>query len=76
MAARLAASEGVTAYRKRGHIAETPHGHIEHNMGIRQLATRGKPKASAEWRFTVTVHNLQAPSPPGTSPAALAALPG
>jgi hypothetical protein len=27
-------------------------------MGIRQLATRGKPKASAEWRFTVAVHNL------------------
>jgi hypothetical protein len=27
-------------------------------MGIRQLATRGKPKASAEWRFTVIVHNL------------------
>jgi transposase len=58
MAARLATSEGITAYRRRGHIAETPHGHIKHNMGIRQLATRGKPKASAEWRFTVTVHNL------------------
>ena len=58
MAARLATEEGITAYRRRGHIAETPHGHIKHNMGIRQLATRGKPKASAEWRFTVTVHNL------------------
>jgi transposase len=58
MAARLATSEGITAYRRRGHIAETPHGHIKHNMGIRRLATRGKPKASAEWRFTVTVHNL------------------
>jgi hypothetical protein len=58
MAARLATEEGITAYRRRGHIAETPHGHIKHNMGIRQLATRGKPRASAEWRFTVTVHNL------------------
>ena len=58
MAARLATPEGITAYRRRGHIAETPHGHIKHNMGIRQLATRGKPKASAEWTFTVTVHNL------------------
>ena len=58
MAARLATEEGISAYRKRGHIAETPHGHIKHNMGIRQLATRGKPKASAEWRFTVAVHNL------------------
>jgi hypothetical protein len=58
MAARLATEEGITAYRRRGHIAETPHGHIKHNMGIRHLATRGKPKASAEWRFTVVVHNL------------------
>jgi transposase len=58
MAARLATEEGITAYRKRGHIAETPHGNIKHNMGFRQLATRGTPKASAEWRFTTTVHNL------------------
>jgi transposase len=58
MAARLATEEGISAYRKRGHIAETPHGHIKHNMGIRRLATRGKPKASAEWRFTAAVHNL------------------
>jgi Transposase DDE domain len=42
----------------RGHIAETPHGHIKHNMRIRQLSMRGKPKAAAEWTFTCTVHNL------------------
>jgi hypothetical protein len=77
MAARLATEEGITAYRRRGHIAETPHGHIKHNMGIRQLATRGKPKASAEWRFTVTVHNLfKAITTGNLTPAALAALPG
>jgi transposase len=58
MAARLATEEGITAYRKRGHIAETPHGNIKHNMGFRQLNVRGLPKASAEWRLTVTVHNL------------------
>jgi transposase len=58
MAARLATSEGITAYRQRGHIAETPHGHIKHNMGIRKLAMRGKPKAAAEWTFTCAVHNL------------------
>jgi len=58
MAARLATEEGITAYRRRGHIAETPHGHIKHNMGIRRLATRGKPKAAAEWAFTAAVHNL------------------
>ncbi len=77
MAARLATSEGITAYRRRGHIAETPHGHIKHNMGIRQLATRGKPKASAGWRFTVTVHNLfKAITTGNLTQAALAALPG
>jgi transposase len=75
MAARLAADEGITAYRKRGHIAETPHGNIKHNMGFRQLATRGKPKASAEWLFTVTVHNLfKAISAGNLTHAALASL--
>ena len=76
MAARLATSEGITAYRKRGHIAETPHGHIKQNMGIRQLATRGTLKASAEWRFTVTAHNLcKAITTGNLTQAALAALP-
>ncbi|MDX6336331.1 MAG: hypothetical protein QOG05_3671 [Streptosporangiaceae bacterium] len=75
MAARLATPEGITAYRKRGHIAETPHGQIKHNMGIRRLATRGKPKASAEWRFTCTVHNLfKAITTGHLTPATLAAL--
>ena len=58
MAARLATPEGITAYRQRGHIAETPHGHIKHNMRLRQLSVRGTPKAAAEWRFAATVHNL------------------
>jgi len=58
MAARLATPEGITAYRQRGHIAETPHGHIKHNMRFRQLTVRGKPKAAAEWTFAATVHNL------------------
>jgi hypothetical protein len=58
MAARLATPEGIAAYRQRGHIAETPHGHIKHNMGSRQLSVRGKPKAAAEWAFTAAAHNL------------------
>jgi transposase len=58
MTARLATEDGITAYRQRGHIAETPHGHIKHNMGFRQLTMRGKTKASAEWAFTCAVHNL------------------
>ena len=75
MAARLATPEGITAYRHRGHIAETPHGHIKHNMRFRQLSVRGKPKAAAEWRFTCTVHNLvKAISTGHLTTTALAAL--
>lgn len=58
MAARLATPDGITAYHQRGHIAETPHGHIKHNMRFRQLSMRGKPKAAAEWTFICAIHNL------------------
>ena len=58
MRERLKTADGITAYRQRGHIAETPHGHIKHNMGIRQLSMRGKTRASAEWKFICAVHNL------------------
>jgi transposase len=58
MRERLKTPDGIAAYRQRGHIAETPHGHIKHNMGLRQLSVRGKRKASAEWTFACAVHNL------------------
>jgi hypothetical protein len=58
MTARLATQEGITAYRQRGHIAETPHGNIKHNKRFRQLSVRGQPKTAAEWTFAATVHNL------------------
>jgi transposase len=58
MARRLTTSDGITAYRQRGHIAETPHGNIKHNLRFRQLSMRGKAKASAEWAFTAAIHNL------------------
>jgi transposase len=58
MTARLATPGGITAYRQRGHIAETPHGNIKHNLGFRQFTMRGHAKCSAEWAFVVTVHNL------------------
>ncbi len=75
MAARLATGEGITAYRQRGHIAETPHGHIKHNMRFRQLTMRGKPKAAAEWAFAATVHNLfKAITASHLTPAALTSL--
>jgi len=75
MRERLKTEEGITAYRQRGHIAETPHGHIKHNMGLRQLSVRGKPKASAEWKFACAIYNLfKAISTGHLTPEALAAL--
>jgi transposase len=55
---RLKTEAGIKAYRQRGHIAETPHGQIKHNMSLRQLSVRGMAKASAEWTFICAVHNL------------------
>jgi hypothetical protein len=58
MRERLKTEEGIAAYRQRGHIAETPHGHIKHNMGLRQLSVRGKARAAAEWTFACAIYNL------------------
>jgi transposase len=75
MAARLATEEGITAYRKRGHQAETFHGQVKHNTGIRRLTMRGTSKASAEWVFIAAVANLAKAITSGhLTPATLAAL--
>lgn len=77
MRERLKTPEGIAGYRQRGHIAETPHGNIKHNMGFRQLSVRGKRKASAEWTFAAAVHNLfKALSAGKLTGQALAALAG
>ncbi len=77
MRERLRTEDGIEAYRHRGHIAETPHGHIKHNMGFRQLTMRGKAKAAAEWNFACAVHNLfKAITVGHLTPQALAALAG
>jgi hypothetical protein len=76
MTARLATEAGITAYRQRGHIAETPHGHIKHNLGHRRLNMRGKKRASAEWTFISAIHNLSKAIHSGRlTLAALTALP-
>jgi len=54
----LTTEDGITAYRQRSHIAETPHGHIKHNMNYRQAPVRGKTKATADWHLTAAAHNL------------------
>jgi hypothetical protein len=58
MAALLQTDDGITAYRHRGHIAETPHGDIKHNKGFRQFSLRGLAKTSSEWQFTAATANL------------------
>jgi transposase len=75
MAARLRTPEGIAAYRQRGRIAETPHGRIKHNMGIRRLAMRGMRKASGEWQLICAAHNLMMAITSGhLTPQALAGL--
>jgi transposase len=77
MRERLKTPGGIAAYRHRGHIAETPHGHIKHNIGLRRLSVRGKPRASAEWTFICAVHNLlKAITTGNLTSQALAALAG
>jgi transposase len=58
MAALLKTDDGITAYRHRGHISETPHGDIKHNKGFRQFSLRGLAKTSSEWQFTTATTNL------------------
>ena len=75
MAARLRTPAGIAAYRQRGRIAETPHGRIKHNMGIRRLAMRGMPKASGEWQLICAARNLMLAITSGhLTPQTLAAL--
>ena len=77
MRERLRTEDGIEAYRQRGHIAETPHGHIKHNMGLRQLSMRGKDKAAAEWTFACAICNLLKALTTGhLTPQALARLAG
>ena len=58
MANRLRDPEAMAIYRQRGHIAETPHGHIKHNMGLRTFARRGLSRVRAEWTLICAVYNL------------------
>jgi transposase len=77
MTARLVTPAGITAYRQRGCIAETPHGRIKHNMRLRQLSVRGTRKAAGEWTFACAVHNIMMAITSGhLTTWALASLPG
>ncbi len=68
MAARLATGEGITAYRQRGHIAETFHGHIENNMRFLQRTMRANPKPPPNGPSPPPCTTSSKPSLPATSP--------
>ncbi len=55
---RLRTEEGITTYRKRSHIAETPFGHAKHNLNFRRFTGRGLARARGEWSFHAAVHNI------------------
>lgn len=54
----LRTRDGRLAYRLRGHIAESPYGHLKHNKGLNRFHTRGLPTVTAEWTFIRICHNL------------------
>jgi hypothetical protein len=58
MGHRLRTPEGITRYRQRSHLAETPFGHAKHNLGFTRFSGRGLTAATAEWTFHCAVHNL------------------
>ena len=58
MARRLRTPHGITAYNQRSHIAETPHGHLKHNLRFTRLSQRGLTHANAEWTFLAATANL------------------
>lgn len=58
MTQRLRTPEGITTYRQRSHIAETPFGHAKHNLKFRQFTGRGLARATTEFAFHALVQNL------------------
>ena len=58
MARHLASEEGTKQYRRRAHIAETPHAAIKTKMNFRQFLLRGQAKVEQEWCWATTAYNL------------------
>jgi hypothetical protein len=58
MARRMCGEAGRTQYRRRAHVAETPHAAIKTKMNFRQFLLRGQKKVEQEWRWAMTAYNL------------------
>jgi hypothetical protein len=66
--ARLVTPEGLTAYRQRSHITQTPHGNIKHNTRLRQHSAAANPKPPPNGYPPAPCTTCSKPSPPATSP--------
>jgi len=58
MRKKVTAKVGREIYRRRKAIVEPPIGHIKQAQGVRKFSLRGIAKASCEWLFVCTTHNL------------------
>jgi hypothetical protein len=58
MSRRLCGEAGKAQYRRRAHVAETPHAAIKTRMNFRQFLLRGQRKVEQEWRWATTAYNL------------------
>jgi transposase len=58
MARKLATRRGSRIYAKRKTIPEPVFGQIKEVRGFRRFSMRGLEKASGEWAFVATIHNL------------------
>lgn len=59
MRERLLSKEGKEKYKKRLHTAESPFGHIKHNLGYRSFLLRGLKKVGGEFTLMCIGYNLK-----------------
>ncbi len=55
----LETEEGQGLLNKRKHDVEPTFGDISHNMGLRKLLLRPKPKVTTEVRLVSIAHNIE-----------------
>jgi transposase len=58
MARRMNSDEGRKQYRRRSHVAETPHAVIKTRMNFRQFLLRGQKKVEQEMCWLATAYNV------------------
>ncbi len=59
MRGRLSSAAGKEKYKKRLHTAESPFGHLKHNLGYRSFLLRGLKKVGGEFTLMCIGYNLK-----------------